>query len=114
MNYHSMTDEAIASEIGRRIEQLRLEQNITQQQLADSVGISRVSYAKLVAGQAKFTNIIATLRALNQLEAFEGFLPDDPFSPMEQLKLQKRKRRRASGPRSADDRTGKGEAGLDW
>jgi transcriptional regulator with XRE-family HTH domain len=67
MSFDRMTDDAMAAEIGSRIEQLRLEKNLTQQQVADAIGISRVSYGKLVRGQGKFTNVIAVLRVLGQL-----------------------------------------------
>jgi len=90
-----MTNQAIAQALGQRIEQLRLEQNLTQQQVADEVGLSRVSYRKLVQGQAKFENIISVLRALGKLDLVEQFIPQVTFSPMEQLKLQGKKRQRA-------------------
>ena len=108
-----MTDEAIARELGRRIDQIRLERNMTQQQLADAVGISRVSYAKLAAGQGKFINVIAVLRALDQLALVEGFIPDTAFSPIEQLKMKGRQRQRASG-NQAGKNTPVDEQGLDW
>ena len=90
-----MTDKAITQELAQRIEQLRLEQNKTQQQVADAIGISRVSYGKLEAGEAKFVNVIATLRVLGQLQQFENFLPDSTFSPIEMLKMKGKKRQRA-------------------
>lgn len=92
-----MTDSAIAAEIGSRIEQMRLEQNLTQQQLADEIGLSRLSYRKLISGAGKFQNIIAVLRVLGQLDLVESFVPETTFSPMEQLKLKGKQRRRASG-----------------
>lgn len=115
MSFNSMTDQAIAAEIGQRIEQMRLERNLTQQQLADRVGLSRVSYGKLESGQAKFTNIIAVLRALDQLELVENFIPETAFSPMEQLKMKGKQRQRASGSRTdiSDPENSKGEK-LNW
>lgn len=113
-----MTDQAIAAEVGRRIDQMRLERNITQQALAEAVGLSRVSYRKLVAGEGKFVNMIAVLRALEQLPLVEDFVPETEFSPMEQLKMQGKRRQRASGSRVAGGDTGDGDesAGddLDW
>ena len=123
MNFDRMTDEAIAAEIGARIEQLRLEKNLTQQQVADAVGLSRVSYGKLVRGQGKFANVIAVLRALDQLALVEQFVPEAGFSPMELLKLKGKQRQRARSPaqQQATERPiGKPAAGdeaieeLDW
>ena len=114
-----MTDQAVAAEIGQRIDQLRLERNMTQQQIADAVGLSRVSYAKLVAGQAKFANVIAVLRALDQLALLESFVPEAVFSPLEQLKMKGKQRQRASGSRGASAEPDNGaeanqSEGLDW
>ena len=99
MNFSSMTDEAIAAEIGRRIEQIRLERNLTQQQIADAIGLSRVSYRKLEAGEAKFVNVIAVLRVLDQMALLENFVPESVFSPLEQLKMKGKQRQRATGSR---------------
>ena len=117
MNFDGMTDQAIAAEIGRRIDQLRLERNMTQQQVASAVGLSRVSYAKLVAGQAKFANVIAVLRVLDQLDLVDNFVPEAVFSPLEQLKMKGKRRQRASGSRGGAGDTGgdvEQAEGLDW
>lgn len=114
MNFESMTDKAVAAEIGERIEQLRLERNMTQQAVADAIGISRVSYGKLEAGEAKFVNVIAALRALGQLALVESFVPESTFSPMELLKMKGRQRRRAAGRRGASTQATEATDGLDW
>ncbi len=100
-----MTNETVAEELGRRIEQLRLERDLTQQAVADEVGLSRVSYRRLEAGEAKLINVIAVLRVLGQLDLLEQAIPDVMFSPMEQLKLHGKKRQRASGSRHTVDRS---------
>ncbi len=121
MNFASMTDQAVAVEFGRRIEQLRLERNLTQQAVADEVGMSRVSYGRLEAGEAKWVNVIAVLRVLGQLSVLEQALPDGVFSPMEQLKLKGKRRQRASGSRRSRHNGGAvtsdgsaSSADLDW
>lgn len=95
MNYESMTNTAIAAELGSRLERLRLERNISQQALAEEIGITPKSYRLLVAGGGKLENMIAALRALNALGHLDNFLPETPISPLEQLKLKGRKRQRA-------------------
>ncbi len=112
MNFNAMTDKAIAAEIGRRIEQMRLAKNLTQQQLADEIGLSRVSYRKLVNGSGKFENIIALLRALGRLDLVEQFVPEQPVSPMQQLKLKGKQRKRASGAHAQKADSNKPD--LDW
>ncbi len=118
MNFESMTNEAIAREMGRRIEQLRLERNMTQQAVADAIGISRVSYGKLEAGEAKLTNVVATLRVLGQLTQLEQLLPASVFSPMALLKLKGKRRKRAAGKRKPKSGTATNDdqqqSDLDW
>jgi len=118
MMFNSMTNKAIALEIGTRIEQIRLEQNRTQKELADEIGLTPVSYRNLVAGKGKFENLIALLRALGRVDLLESFIPDSEFSPMERLRLQGRKRQRASGGRveNASDqaRLNPQQSDLDW
>ena len=116
MNIDAMTNHSIAAEIGRRIERMRLEQNLTQQQVADEVGISRVSYRKLVGGATKFENLIAVLRVLGQLDLVEQFVPDSVFSPMEQLKLKGKQRQRATGEHAqkTEADSEQPQEGLDW
>jgi transcriptional regulator with XRE-family HTH domain len=118
MNFQAMTNAAIAAELGNRLEHLRLERNMTQQALADEIGITTKSYRQLVAGGGKLENMIAALRALNALEQLEHFLPASPPSPLEQLKLRGKQRQRArtTSYKAAVARTVEGveEAGLDW
>jgi transcriptional regulator with XRE-family HTH domain len=112
MEFAGLTNKAIAEELGQRIEQLRLEQNLTQQQLADEIGLARVSYRNLVNGSGKFENIIAVLRALDRLKLVENFIPEIGFSPMQQLKLKGKQRKRASKKRTDEVRESKPD--LDW
>ena len=117
MNFDSMTDSAIAAEIGSRIEQMRLEKNLTQQQLADEIGLSRLSYRKLVNGFGKFQNVIAVLRVFGRLDLVQGFVPETTFSPIEQLKLKGKQRRRASASHSNKAKNLRSDAAdseLDW
>lgn len=123
MNYQIMTNLAIAAELGNRLENLRLERNITQAALADEIGITAKSYRQLIAGGGKLENMIAALRALNCLEQLDNFLPEAPPSPLEQLKLRGKQRQRARPfkyPYAAEQHTGgiqepnAKNLGLDW
>jgi len=124
MTFETMSNKAVAAEIGRRVEQLRLERNLTQEQVALEVGLSRGSYRNLVNGGGKVENLVAVLRVLGRLDLVEQFIPETPFSPMAQLEMQGRKRRRAAGRRkgrgesSAEVREEEGAygdgGGLDW
>jgi len=108
-NFYAMTDSAIAEELGRRLEQIRLEANKPQKEIAYELGISEGTYRKAVTGKARFEVIIGIMRILEQLENLENLLPDRPFSPIEMLKLQGKKRQRAASKRSGNIRTFKGD-----
>jgi transcriptional regulator with XRE-family HTH domain len=111
MNLYSLSDAAIAAELGQRLERLRLEHNITQQALASEIGITPKSYRQLIAGGGKLENFIAALRALNELEQLDKLLPASSYSPLEQLKLRGKRRQRA---RPAKDELAVQEPRLDW
>ena len=104
-NFYAMTDSAIAEELGRRLEQIRLEANRPQKEIACELGISEGTYRKAVKGKARLEVIIGIMRILEQLENLENLLPDRPFSPIEMLKLQGKKRQRATSKRSGNSRT---------
>ena len=103
-NFYAMTDSAIAKVLGQRLEQIRLEANLPQKAIAHELGISEGTYRSAVNGKAKFEVIIGIMRVLGRLENLEKFLPEVPFSPIELLKLEGKKRQRAAR-RSAGDRS---------
>ena len=97
-----LSDESILKEIGDRLTRTRLERNLTQAQLAEMAGISKRTLERLESGSAatQLTSFIRACRSLGLLEQLDLFLPPPRVSPVEQLKLQGRKRKRASGSKS--------------
>lgn len=95
----ALSDESILKEIGNRLTRTRLELNLTQAQLAGMAGISKRTLERLESGAAatQLTSFIRACRSLGLLERLDLFLPTPKVSPVEQLKLQGRKRKRASG-----------------
>lgn len=102
---YALSDEAIALEIGQRLEQLRLEKNLDQTSLANELGITRKTYRALVNGQGKVINLIKAMRVLGALEQLETLLPATPFSPLELLKMQGKQRQRASNKKPEKSRS---------
>jgi transcriptional regulator with XRE-family HTH domain len=97
-----LSDESVLKEIGHRLTRTRLERNLTQAQLAEIAGVSKRTLERLESGAAatQLTSFIRTCRSLGLLERLDLFLPTPEVSPVEQLKFQGRKRKRASGSKA--------------
>ncbi len=92
-----MTDDALLAELGARAERTRLERNISQQQLAKDAGVSWRTLQRLEAGEAVgMDKFIRVLRALGLLGNLEALVPEPPPSPIERMKTEGRRRKRAS------------------
>ena len=95
------TDEAVLSELGGRLAQVRLERNLTQAQLAEQAGVSKRTVERLESGSVatQWSGFIRVCRVLELVERFDLLVPEPVPSPVEQLKLRGRKRQRASARR---------------
>lgn len=101
MKTTSMNDDAIANEIGQRIEAIRLKRNIGQDIVAHEAGISRETYRKLTTGKATLVNVIAVLRVLGELERLASLVEEVRASPVQLAKMQGKQRKRATVTRAA-------------
>lgn len=101
-----MTDDAILKLIGARLAGLRLARNLTQQQLAEQAGLGLRTVQRLELGAAatQLSGFVRVCRVLGLVEHFDTLLPELAASPMEHLKAQGRKRRRATGRRKTPDK----------
>ncbi|MEK6155328.1 helix-turn-helix transcriptional regulator [Flavobacteriaceae bacterium 3-367] len=97
MDWYSMTNARIELEIGLRIKNNRIKRNLTQLELANKVGISRVAISKIERGKGvTLSSLIGILRMLGLLQNIEYLFPEDEISPIEVIKLKGKKRKRAS------------------
>jgi transcriptional regulator with XRE-family HTH domain len=96
------TDEAVLTELGGRLARLRLEQNLTQAQLAEQAGISKRTVERLESGgvATQMSGFIRICRALGLIEHFDLLVPEPVSSPIERLKLGGKRRRRASAAKA--------------
>lgn len=92
-----MSDAAIEAELGRRIRELRLRRNITQQELADATVLSLGTIKSLEAGRGKLSTLVAVLRALGALQELDKLVPPISLSPLQLAKSRGKVRQRASG-----------------
>ncbi len=108
-----LTDEAVLRELGARIAALRLSRNLTQAELAEQAGVSKRTLERLEAGvvAAQLSAFLRICRVLDLLEPLDTFIPEPAPSPLAQLKLQGRQRKRASGKPAA---LGVAEAKKKW
>ena len=97
-NWDSMNDKALAEQIGAFIKHHRMEQNKTQDVLANAAGISRSTLSLLERGETvTLATLIQVLRVLDQLHVMDVFMVQQTISPMALAKMEKNKRKRASG-----------------
>ena len=98
INWISMNDKALAEHIGAFVKHHRLAQNKTQDALANAAGISRSTLSLLERGETvNLATLIQVLRVLDELHVMEIFNIPQTVSPLALAKMEKSKRKRASG-----------------
>ena len=100
MGIADLSDKAAIALIGERVQRERLNQNLSQEELAERAGLGVRTVRSLESGESTTVEtLIRAIRALGRLAALDAFLPDPGLSPLQLAKLQGRERQRASGPR---------------
>lgn len=98
MNWYGFSDKEIAGILCERIKRKRLNHNITQKDLAAKAGLHKNTISKYERGNdITIVTLIQILRALDELDFIDKFIPDQEVSPIELLKLKGKERNRASG-----------------
>jgi transcriptional regulator with XRE-family HTH domain len=94
---NQMADDALLMDLGGRLARMRVERNLTQAQLAERAGISKRTVERLEKGAVatQLAGFIRVCRILGILDRFEALLPEPVHSPVMQLKLRGKQRRRA-------------------
>jgi transcriptional regulator with XRE-family HTH domain len=98
-----MSDPAILAVLGTFIQQTRLQQNKTQQQVAAAAGVNRSTLVQIEnTGGGTLLSFIQILRALEQLQLFQHFeVKQQQLSPLQLAKIDQKKRQRASNKKAA-------------
>jgi transcriptional regulator with XRE-family HTH domain len=95
--WQAMSDPACLEQLGSFVQQTRLQQNKTQQQVALAAGVNRSTIVQVEkGGGGTLLSFIQILRALEQLYLFQNFEIKEQFSPLQLAKMQEKKRQRAS------------------
>jgi len=98
---NQLSDEAILREVGARLAAARLARNLTQAALAEEAGVSKRTVERLESGEVatRLSGLVRICRALNLADRLDALVPSPTDSPVEQMKLAGRRRKRASGRR---------------
>ncbi len=105
-NWNSKSDKALAEHIGQFVKEKRMEQNKTQEALANAAGISRSTLSLLERGETvTLATFLQVLRVLDQLQVLEAFTIPVSFSPIQIAKLEMKKRKRVSGRNDSNKTT---------
>jgi transcriptional regulator with XRE-family HTH domain len=110
INWSILSDSAIIESLGAFIKQHRLDQNITQADLADRASINRSTLSEFERGtRVSLITFIQLLRALDLLHVLDTFTIEQKISPLELAKKNSDTRKRASKSSEQVD-----EPGVDW
>jgi len=99
--------------IGERIKQYRLNQNVSQESLANLAGLSRNAIVKAEKGGSGLDTYIAIMNALGRIDVFDAAFPEESVSPIQMVERNKRKRQRASANVRSSNMD-KNTKALDW
>ena len=95
---YKMSDDAIIKSFGEFVRHHRLEQNLTQKDLASKAGINRTTLSDLELGRrCQLLTLIQVLRVLNKLHVFDSIEVKQKISPMLLAEMEIKLRKKASG-----------------
>jgi transcriptional regulator with XRE-family HTH domain len=94
---YSNSDETILKNMGGQLKQMRLNKNLTQNQLSDLSGLSRSAVSDLEnRGNGSMHSFVLLLRTLEKLEILNHFISEAAISPIQISKMKGKIRKRAS------------------
>src|SRR6218665_553005 len=101
-NWYGMGDPAIVRELGKYVKQMRMNKNITQQQLAENTGLDRLTISRFENGRsATLLTFVQILRGLDKLELLGAFHEAPEISPLKVAELEEHYRKRASSKKTS-------------
>ena len=107
MAFAHLSDPEILAELGRRLRRYRLQQNLTQADVARDAGVGIRTVRNLESGgDTQLSTVVSILRAVGRIDALDAFLPRPEVSPMELLRAGGKQRQRASPTRERPDDDG--------
>jgi transcriptional regulator with XRE-family HTH domain len=106
LDFRLASSEAIENVLSARIEEIRLERNITQSKLAKDAGISRSTMTRLAQDGKGISldSFIRVLKALQLEDNLELLLPDAQLSPLKEIENENRPVRQRARARQRDQK----------
>ncbi|MBN1187728.1 MAG: helix-turn-helix transcriptional regulator [Bacteroidales bacterium] len=100
INFHpwySLTEDQILSEIGKRLKEIRLNLDMSQKKLGELIGKAPDEISRIESGKPiTLKSFLRILRALDKLENLDTAIQTPGISPIEMMKMEEKKRKRAS------------------
>ena len=104
-SWHAMSDRALSKTIGTFVKQHRINQQKSQDQVAQAAGISRSTLSLLERGESvTLSTLIQVLRVLDQLQIMDVFEVKEEISPLAYAKLKKSHKQRVRGKKTEEDK----------
>ncbi|MHC4822407.1 MAG: helix-turn-helix domain-containing protein [Planctomycetota bacterium] len=112
---NELSEASILEELGARLGRRRLDLGWAQAELASRAGVSKRTIERIEAGAStQLGNWIRVLRAMDLIEAMEGWLPGVGPRPMEMLRKGRQERRRVSPRRRGSEGSGSPQEPWSW
>lgn len=92
-----MSTERLSSVIGQRVKQYRLNQDLTQEDVATLAHVSLNAVKSAERGKSTLPTYVAILEALGHTDNLLAAFPDEGVSPVQLLKSSTNQKKRASG-----------------
>ena len=110
MDYTTISNQAVLTDLGEKVEAIRLQQNLRQEDLAAIAGVSKGTVKNIEAGKSVGTlYLVAVLRGLGEVGALAAILQAPPYRPVDLKAGGGKRRRRASAAHTVSGRPPEGE-----
>lgn len=114
-NWDAMSDRAISAVIGDFIKHHRIDQNRTQDDVAQASGVSRSTLSLLERGKrVNISTLIQVMRVLDLLNHLNTFIIQQQISPLMLAEMDLNKRKRARKTKNTKDDSNQSQSYSDW
>lgn len=96
-NWYAMTDALVVKTLCASLKQMRLNQNLSQDDLATRSGLSRITISRMETGKAiNLLTMVQVMRALGKLDLLNYLNVEPEISPLQVMEERSKFRKKAS------------------